>query len=381
MGNSNHPRVRDATPDSPESGVSLTDSLLNRTTPIRFGEWYHEKEYAKNIENGTPYFNEAGDRPDPERHSPSKLLRCHRRQFYSDYNAPEEDTDPSGIFWIGSRLEEELLFPFLKQTAAELGVYVRNSIWVDFAIDTEPRPLEFKGSTDPVFVDAEASPILPTEVKTRATLDNLTSPNRAHRAQLHAYLAGLSEEYGIEVRTGLIIYVSRQSLDIRTFRVDFDEAFWQDVVLEWAAFHTEYRLEDELPPAAPEDEWECEYCSYRERCGEGGRNFGDVATTGLLPGYTGYPREKLVAYFQAYPDARLTPSLAFAHPDLVDEYGVYDWECSACETSRSWDSVDWDGNVTQLPRCPDCPRERTIAVLRGPSPTDQLQRGDGSAGG
>ncbi|MDH5020368.1 CRISPR-associated protein Cas4 [Halobacterium rubrum] len=376
MDNPNPPRIGGEIPDSPDSEVPLADCLLNRTTPDRFDEWHDEREYAKNIENGTPYFNEAGYQPDSERHSPSKLLRCHRRQLYSDHNAPEEEPDPSGIFWTGSKLEEELLLPFLKDTAADLGAYVQNSIWVDYSIDTHAGPLQFKGSTDPVIVDAEATPILPTEIKTRATLDNLTSPNRTHRAQLHAYLVGLSEEYGIELRTGLIVYVSRESLDIQTFRVDFDEAFWEDVLLEWAATHTQHRLEEELPPATPEDEWECEYCSYRERCGEGDRNYSDATTTGLLPGYTGYPREKLVAYFRAYPDARLTPSLAFAHPDLVDDHGVYDWECSECDASRSWNSVEWDGNVTQPPRCPDCPKEGAIAVLRGPAAGDQLQGGD-----
>lgn len=379
MDDSHSRRIQEDTPVSPDPEVPLADRLLNRATPDRFGEWYNEREYAENIENGTPYFNKGGYQPEPGRYSPSKLLRCHRRQFYTDHNAPEEEPDPSGIFWTGSKLEEELFLPFLKQIADEMDVYVQNSIWVDYSTNTHVGQLKFKGSTDPVIVDADAVPILPTEIKTRSTLENLSEPNPAHRAQLHAYMEGLSRDYDADIRTGVLIYGSRKTLEIKRFRVDFDEEFWQESVLDWASDHTEYRLEESLPPASPEAEWECGFCDYRERCGKGDRHESDVGSSGLLTRYTGYPRERLREYLEANPHGKLTPSLAFEYRDLADAFDVYDWVCAECGLEVEWDAVDWNGDVTAPPQCSQCLAEGTASLLRGPRPSVQASRGGSDA--
>lgn len=46
-----------------------TDKLLDRLSGERFQEWYRERQWRKNIENGQPYFNGPGTIPEPERHS------------------------------------------------------------------------------------------------------------------------------------------------------------------------------------------------------------------------------------------------------------------------------------------------------------------------
>jgi CRISPR/Cas system-associated exonuclease Cas4 (RecB family) len=362
--------------NSDPSTQSGADALLEDITATQFKTWYRERQYTQNIEDGTPYFNKSGYQPAPERHSPSKLLRCHRRLFYQDHNAPEEQSDPEGIFWVGSKFEEEIAFPFLKHAVTDQETYVQNSIWADYTVDTAAGDLQLRGETDPVIVDSDATPILPTEIKTKRSVDNVTEPNRAHRAQLHAYLIGLSEKFDIDLTTGVILYGSRESFDIRTFRVDFDAEFWHDVVLGWAADHTEYRISQELPPADAETAWECDFCAYRERCGQGDRHVSDSGATGLLTGYTGYPREQLAEYFEAYPSAKLTPSLAFEHGDLAIQHGVYDWECPRCGATFAWDNVDWDGDVTHPPRCPDCSAAESLSLLRGPKPEDQIDGGE-----
>lgn len=52
---------------------SVLDELLAALAERRFHHWYKERQYRKNIENGTPHYNESGFVPGPERHSPSKL--------------------------------------------------------------------------------------------------------------------------------------------------------------------------------------------------------------------------------------------------------------------------------------------------------------------
>lgn len=376
--------IADPTPDpmstDPKEPVSSTrttpELLLGNITAARFRTWYQERKYTQNIEAGTPYFNNAGFQPDPEQHSPSKLLRCHRRLFYQDNNAPEEEPDPEGIFWVGSKFEEEIVFPFLKREADNHDAYVQNSIWVDYSIETPAGDVQIKGTTDPVIVDEDAVPILPTEIKTKNSLSSVSSPNRTHRAQLHAYLVGLSKKFDVDLTTGVILYGSRQSFDVKVFRVEFDASFWTDEVLNWATEHTQYRISDDLPLAEPEVEWECNFCSYRERCGEGERHTSDSGTTGLLTRYTGYPREKLVEYLEVYPEAKLTPSLAFEHPDLSAKFGVYDWQCKRCDNTYEWDVPEWGGDVTQPPRCPDCFEGGLIELLCGPAPDDQVIGGE-----
>ncbi|WP_276299380.1 CRISPR-associated protein Cas4 [Halorussus lipolyticus] len=362
------------TDENPEERPTATE-LIEILSGDRFEKWYRERQYSENIKNGTPYFNGSGFTPEPHRHSPSKLLQCHRRIVYQQNNTPEEQSDPAGIFWIGRQFEADIAFPFLEDVATEASAYVRNTVWVDFEVETEAGALRIKGATDPLIVDEDAIPIVPTEIKTKSSVEHLSSPNRHHRAQLHAYMVGLSQKYNISLTNGVIVYASRESLNMKIYHVEFDEAFWKDVVLEWADTHTQYRLRDELPPADPEAEWECKFCSYRERCGRGDRHYSDVAVTGLLPQFTGYPSQKLSDYLTAYPSAKLTPSLAFQYPELADEHGVYDWECARCETARTWNTIEWDGDVTAPPRCPDCFAEGSVSFLSGPAPADQVVAG------
>jgi CRISPR-associated exonuclease Cas4 len=365
----------------PESDSSDADvsSLIEELSADQFTEWYLERQYARNIRDGKPYFNTPSDEPAADRYSPSQLLQCHRKLFYDDYNAPAETQPPRGIFWTGTRFEEDIATAFLENEVLGDTTYLRNSIWVNYDIESSSGALQIKGVTDPVIVDSDAVPILPTEIKTRSSLENLSEPNPAHRAQLHAYMEGLSREYDVDIRTGVLIYGSRKTLEIKRFQVDFDEEFWQESVLDWASEHTEYRLDESLPPASPEAEWECEFCDYRERCGKGDRHESDVGSSGLLTRYTGYPRERLREYLEANPHGKLTPSLAFEYRDLADAFDVYDWVCAECGLEVAWDAVDWNGDVTAPPQCSQCLAEGTASLLRGPRPSVQASGGGSDA--
>ena len=327
--------------------------------PDAFEQWYREREYRKNIENGTPYFNgPTTDRP-PERHSPSQLLQCHRKTAYRRGNAPEEDSDPSGIFWIGSRFEEELAVPFLRDVVAGPGEYVTNSVWIDDTIETRAGSVRIKGETDPVIVDDEGTPMLLTEIKTKRSVDSLESPNEHHRAQVHAYMHGLSEKYDRELTSALLLYASRTTLDVVSFRVEFDSTFWRERVLDWAATQTEYQLEDELPPPAPEQSWECRYCSYRIRCGKETPEHGDYGLDGFVPGVADYPRASVEEHLEAHPDAELTPTLADRYPELAQHHDVARWVCTTCETRVDRDAIE----DAESPLCPHCAADGTLSSV------------------
>lgn len=340
-----------------------------------FAKWYRERQVAQNILNGNPYFNGPGEVRNPKRHSPGSLLQCQRKTSYSELNSPEETENPDGIYWFGSRFEEDIVLPFLQDAVTGTEEYITNSMWVDFTAETDAGDLRIKGATDPVIVSRSYEPLLLFEIKTKRSVKNRSKPDRRHRAQVHAYMKGLSENYDRNVSEAIILYGGRTNFDIRTFQVEFDPWFWREVVLSWAKVQTEYRLDDELPPADPEQDWECDYCSYRERCGKGDREFIDTGPTGLLPRYGGYPRVKLIEYLDAH-DAALTPTLAYKYPELVEEYNVLDWTCDRCDTAYLWDTIEWDGDVTSPPRCPKCADLETTSLLSAPSPSDQPIEGN-----
>ena len=352
--------------NSPSERVSV---LVSEITPSEFDSWYREREVERNIRNGRPYFNGPSRTPDPEQHSPSRLLKCHRRVYYQLHNAPAEIPDPEGIFWFGSQFETEVAVPFF-QDLAEPDLYVRNSMWVDFSIDTGDGKLRFRGETDPVIVDEDSQPLLLTEIKTTSSFTYLDSPRAQHLAQAHAYLYGLSEESDQVVRDAILLYGKRDDFSLRTFHVRFDTAFW-DEVLEWAEKNTHYRETRTLPPAQPEFEWECQYCPYRRRCGKTEDAYTDVGPVGLLPLVDDYPRERLEEYLAAYPSAKLTPTLAHRYPELADKHGSYEWRCVACGTEYPVDSVTWKGDTDHPPQCASCSTKEIFSPLAGPHPEKQ----------
>lgn len=345
--------------------------VRKRITNRSFTEWYSEQQFQTNILEGKPYFNGPSPSKDPNRHTPSKLLQCHRKAFYTRQNTPREGTPPEGLFWIGSKFEEQIIVPFL-QSITTPDTYVTNSLWIDTEIDAGGTEYYVRGSTDPVIVTAEADPVFVTEIKTTTSLDHLSEPKPHHRAQLHAYLHALNEKHDHAITDGMIVYGSRTTLDIEPFYVEFNPAFWEDVV-DWIQTQARYEQAGELPPADPEREWECNYCSFKHRCGQADTPYADIGIDGLLPLFDNYDRDNLTDYLDAHAGegSKLTPTLAHQYPDLVDTYGVYDWSCPRCDTVYEWDTVDWDGDTETPPKCPQCLTDGELLTLSGPDPSEQ----------
>ena len=359
------PHRRNRTIQSSTSVEIQPNSVLAQIGSRDFRTWRQVTEERKNIEEGKAYYNDPSPVPPPEKHTPSSLLQCHRKLVYRKENAPAESEMAHGILWVGSRFEEDVVLPYLRDAVADDGLFVTNSLYVDFEVESDDGDLVVKGSTDPVVVDADGTPVLPTEVKTKNSLEYLDEPNEHHKAQIHAYMVGLSQKYDVDVKRGCLIYGGRDSFDLKVFDVEFDTEFWQETVVSWATEHTEYRLDGELPPATPRFGWECDFCSYRERCGKGNKPVSDRGSRGFLP-LMEYPRSQVVEYLKTDPDTMLTPTLAERYPDLAAEHGVSQWRCTACSEQFDHDEIDWGGNTDTPPLCAYCAREDTPAPLTGP---------------
>jgi CRISPR/Cas system-associated exonuclease Cas4 (RecB family) len=351
-------------------------TLIEAITGDAFSEWYQDWQVKQHMRDGQPWQHTPASVTPPERHSPSQLLKCQRKAYYSAQNAPQEDEDPSGIFWAGTRIEEDIVMPFLETIAdqVEEPAYVQNSMWIDYGLETKVGPLQVRGATDPVLCTRDGTPLLPTEIKTKESLEGFDrespSPSRHHRAQLHAYLRGFQadEEVSHPVETGLIIYVSRKQHDLLPIRVEFDAEFFQETVVKWAAEQTTYRLEESLPPAEPEASWECGYCSYRERCGVGEVPYEDTPAQEFLPGVV-YPQRQVDRAIRAEGGAAaLTPTLAHEYPELAAEYDVLEWRCPVCSSTYAYETVEWNGRVEAPPPCPKCTEATRFVPLTSESP-------------
>lgn len=334
-----------------------------------FNDWYQEEQFTENILEGRPYFNGASPSPEPEKHSPSKILQCYRKTRYYAQNAPKEGASPQGLFWIGSMFEEEIVIPYLLDAVTKQDTYVRNSMWIDATVSHNGGDVRVKGVTDPVIVDSDGDPILVTEIKTTSSLEYLDGPKPHHKAQLHAYMYALDKEYDRSLCDGILLYGSRDTLDIEAFYIPFDDQFWSETVVTWMAQQTKFRENDKLPPGDPVFDWECNACPFAERCGKADSGFEDVGFVGLLPGNDTYRKPQLIEYFDAYPAAKLTPTLAHKFPELAEEHNVCEWKCRDCGTTYEWDAVD-----PESPLCQSCANDGELRTLRVPEPDYQWKQ-------
>jgi len=354
-----------STPD-----IEVIDDNL---TGEKFREWRREQQFRENLRDGNPEYNNGGYESSELRHSPHTLLQCRRKQWYRENTAPQETESPDGIFSIGSWIEESIIEPWIAGLAQENGGFVANSLWLSSTICTEVGELTLEGSSDPAIVNSDGIPRAITEVKSKQSLSNLSSPSTHHKAQLHAYLHNAREKYDLaDYPQGYLIYVGRKRLDVQVFSVDFVAEFFEDVVLDWCKRMSYCRIEGMLPAADPEQSWECKLCEYRGRCGnyDGGERdlpWEDCSVDGLLPLFS-YPKGSVIDYMRAHPDDQITPTVATEHPGLAEVYEVADWQCSRCNNCFKWDSVQWEGNVDDPPICPDCIDDSYRIDLSGPAP-------------
>lgn len=351
-----------------ETQSSQVTQLASNITGDEFTQWYQEKTFKQNVQNGQTYFNGPSKFKHPGKFTPSELLSCHRKTYYKKLNAPKENPAPNAIFYIGSVIEEDLVEEFIRDKVTDDSTYQQNDLWVNFSIPSSLGDIELNGSTDPVVVDEDGIPLLPTEIKTTSDTQYVEAPKETHKAQAHAYMYGLTEQHDRPIDHVVLFYIGRNNrFEPKEFVLEFDSEFWTDRVIPWLKESTYYQTFGLLPPNEPERDWECDYCDYRSRCGRGDDFYSDEDVIGFLPLFE-YPRTNVINYLEAHSDAGLTPSLAHLYPDLTDKYEVHDWQCSSCGSRFTWDEFDWNPD-SQPPKCPECSPENEY--LSGPKPSEQ----------
>ena len=342
----------------------IAKSIVEAISSEDFGIWKKQREIQNKIESGNSILKKSD-----QTNTCSKLLQCHRKLIYRENNSPAENTVANEILWYGGHFEENLLLPYIRQKLSEKGLYVASSVYIDFSYTLEENTLQFTGVTDPVIINKKGDPILATEIKTKKSIKYTDEPSEHHVAQLYTHLLGISLKFDVKVDRGLLIYASRRSHRLKIFTVKFDAFFWERRVGSWIAEHTKYRRLNQLPPPDSEFNWECDLCSFKQRCGKGELSYENVGTFGLLDNYSGYKESQLIDYLEAH-NAKLTPTLAQQYSELGERYGVYDWYCKTCNNFVTWKNEHANSNADEL-LCPSCAEINTLSSLSDPTPKIQ----------
>ncbi len=347
-------------PAGSEQGTGAT--VIDRGLTADFRDWYRERRARKRAREGKFEYIGPRDPPPTDVHFPSSLLACQRKRHYREANAPAEEPEPLGHFRIGNEVETALVVPFLEDRVAGPDQAVTNGLGFEEPIETESGTVRLRGKTDPVVTTGDGDPLLVTEVKTISDLDRLDGPREHHRAQVHAYLAALAERLAGSSREALLLYISKATLELRAYRVAFDEAFWTDRVLSWMEARTAARESDSLPAAVAERDGECRYCEFRRRCGQTDYPAANEGPIGFLPRHE-YPKGAVREHLEAH-GAILTPTLAAAYPTLAKGREVADWACPVCGQNVAYGALDWSGDPVDRPPCPRCSLDGDYVPLK-----------------
>jgi len=187
----------------------------------------------------------------------SSALMCKRSSFYSFFNCPKERPPPKGIYILGRRVED-IYYEKLKE---KYSYYLKNDIRTRLVINDE---IEVVGFTDPVILGDNLEAKVVLEIKSRGGRWYVPEPNTHHVAQLLIYLRAL------RCTDGRLVYISRENLEnIKEFQIDPLSAemveLWEKVKSWYIDLH-KYVKTETLPPAVPEESWQCSYCDYELAC-------------------------------------------------------------------------------------------------------------------
>lgn len=354
-----------------KNGTVNLAQIEERLSGENFRQWRREQQYRENIKNNNPEYNSGGYPTDSESHLPHQLGQCHRKTWYRENNAAEETQTPDGIFAIGEWAEEEIVGPWLNNLAEKYGGYYSNDLWLEGEYETSTETLQFRGKTDSAICDSAGMPLLLTEIKTKQSLSNLETPQDHHKMQLATYQYCAAQKHDISPPIGYLLYLGKKRFDLQAYRIEFDSEFFAENVADWAEKMTQYRQNQQLPPANPEQNWECKLCEYQARCGKADEeSWSDCRAEGFLPLFE-YPQESVLDYLASHENPELTPTIAHQYPRLAADHPVANWECECCDAQYAWDSIDWDGDVKEPPTCPQCASRHRYAELSGPAPEKQ----------
>lgn len=191
---------------------------------------------------------------------PSESGMCIRRSYYS-YVSPKP-TDPAvlRIFALGNSVHS-----FIAEALKASDIFSKVEEEKSLKINYEDPDTSFNvyGRIDDYVVTKDTGKKIIIEAKSVGDINRVSEPEPKHIMQIMLYLAAEQADYG------LLVYADKKNLNIRQFRVDYDDALYRKVMSRFKDL--DYHLKNKvLPPAEyyfdSKKVWECKYCPYFDNC-------------------------------------------------------------------------------------------------------------------
>ncbi len=191
---------------------------------------------------------------------PSEIGMCIRRSYYS-YGLPKP-TERSAlrIFALGNSVHS-FIAEALKASK-------------EFSTVEEEKPIKIQhngpdgsfsiyGRIDDYVVTKAGSKKIIIEAKSVGDINRVEKPEMKHVMQIMLYLAAQEADYGI------LVYADKKNLEIRQFRVDYDDGLYRKVMSRFEELDSHLKRK-KLPRAEyyfdADKVWECKYCPYFQDC-------------------------------------------------------------------------------------------------------------------
>jgi len=192
------------------------------------------------------------------RYYPSECGSCIRKSWYSYKKPKETDIELIKVFEAGNMIHD-FVVEVLKSEKNPHVELVDSEVPFKINIDG----LVVSGRIDNVItVNLDNKKYL-VEVKSTSNIKYTNEPKEGHELQLQLYMKHMN------VHNGIILYIEKNTLQSKTFKVDYDPNKSEKATKRFKILH-ECLINNVLPePEARLDEnkkWECRNCSWFEEC-------------------------------------------------------------------------------------------------------------------
>lgn len=177
--------------------------------------------------------------------------KCGRAVFFKFKNVPREKMEARilRLFDHGDYMQMQIL-----STLLSLGV-VRAS-----EINIPPQEL-ISGRADAIITINNDLYVVDFKSMNSMIFKNLAEPKEEHINQIQLYL------HYFKVPQGILLYVSKDTLELKEFLVQYNTKLAQDLLKGLATLKT--KIEADMVPQRLSDfpqNWQCKYCQFKEIC-------------------------------------------------------------------------------------------------------------------
>lgn len=182
--------------------------------------------------------------------------KCPRAIFFKFKNAPREKMDARilRIYEHGEYLHRNIF-----------NILYRLKIGVTTEVPIPAQEI-ISGRADAIISLNNENYVLDIKSINSMIFKNLTSPKSENLYQIQLYL------HYFKIPKGIIFYIDKDKQDIKEFIVDYDNQLCERLISEFQGLKS--KIESDTVPCVLADypnNWQCNYCQFREICDLAGR--------------------------------------------------------------------------------------------------------------